>query len=105
MISGDDLFVCLVAGLAMPLAILDLVRTWLDDRLPMQEPGLQFERRLMPWLLTAFAGPALLLDRTAQGWREKTMSSADVAWGAVITLGWAAIYGFVALTFVNAVAA
>lgn len=95
--TGSDLFVSLVAGLAVPLAILDAVRTVLADRLPVQAGGLQLERRLMPWLLAVFAGPALLFDKVAEGWREGTFSRADIASGVFITLGWAMIYGFVLL--------
>ena len=97
MMTSGDLFVCLVAGMAVPLAILDAARTMLDDRLPVQGEGFQFERRLTPWLLGLFAGPALLFDRVAEGWRERTLSKADILSGAFITVGWAAIYGFVLL--------
>jgi hypothetical protein len=94
-----DLFVCLIAGLAVPLAILDAARTILEDRMPMQIEGLQFEHRALPWMLALLAGPALLADRVAEGWREGGMSRSDIAHGAVITLGWAGIYGFVVLRF------
>jgi hypothetical protein len=97
MITSGELFVCLVAGLAVPLAILDAARTVLEGRLPVQGDGLQLERRLVPWFLGFFAGPALLFDRIAEGWREGTLSGPDIASGAFITAGWAAIYGFVLL--------
>ena len=95
--TSSDFFVCLVAGLAMPLAILDAFRACVDDELPVQGDGFQLEYRLTPWLLALFAGPALLFDRIATGWREQRISAADIAWGAIITLGWAMIYGFVVL--------
>ena len=101
----SELFVSLVAGLAVPLAILDAARIILEDRLPVQDNGLQFERRLTPWLLALIAGPALLFDRVAEGWREKSMSAADIVCGVFITAGWAAIYGFVFLKFVQFLAA
>lgn len=99
--TSSDLFVCLVAGLAVPLAILDAARTMFDGQLPVQADGLQLERRLMPWLLAVLAGPALLFDRVAEGWREGTLSKADIASGAFITLGWAMIYGFIVLRAVH----
>jgi hypothetical protein len=99
--TGSDLFVSLVAGLAVPLAILDAARTVLADRLPVQTEGLQFERRLMPWLLAVLAGPALLFDKVAEGWREGALSGADIVSGAAITLGWAMIYGFILLQAVH----
>jgi hypothetical protein len=46
-------------------------------------------------------GPALLFDRVAEGWREGALSRSDIISGAVITLGWAMIYGFVALKTVQ----
>lgn len=101
MLTSGDLFVCLVAGLTVPLAILDAVRTTLDGRLPAQEQGFQIERRLMPWLLALFAGPALLFDRVAEGWKEGALSRADIASGAFITAGWAFVYGFVLLKIVH----
>jgi hypothetical protein len=102
--AGGEFFVCLVAGLAVPLAILDAARTILDGRLPVQVDGLQFEGRLLPWLLAVLAGPALLFDRVAEGWREGRMSVNDIAFGAFITLGWAAIYGFILLKMVEFIA-
>jgi hypothetical protein len=99
--TSGDLFVCLVVGMAVPLAILDVARAILTDELPVQEEGLQFEGRLAPWLLALFAGPALLFDRIAEGWREGALSRADIASGVFITAGWAAIYGFVLLQAVR----
>lgn len=101
MMTSSDLFVSLVVGLAVPLAILDAARTMFDGALPVQVDGLQLERRLAPWLLGVFAGPALLFDRVAEGWREGSLSRADIASGAFITLGWAMIYGFVVLKVVH----
>lgn len=95
--TSSDLFVCLVVGMAVPLAILDAARTILAGGLPVQDEGFQFERRLAPWLLALFAGPALLFDRIVEGWREGTLSKADIASGVFITVGWAGIYGFVLL--------
>jgi hypothetical protein len=51
----------------------------------------------MPWLLAVFAGPALLFDRIAEGWRAGELSKADIASGAIITIGWSGLYGFVLL--------
>ena len=75
----------------------DAARTMLGDRLPAQDEGFQLESRLTPWLLALFAGPALLFDRLAKGWREGALSRADIASGAFITAGWAGIYGFILL--------
>lgn len=101
MITSGELFVCLVAGLAIPLAILDAARIMFGDGLPVQADGFQLERRLSPWLLALFAGPALLFDRIVEGWRENHLSTADIASGIFITVGWAAIYGFVVLKIVQ----
>lgn len=93
-----DVFVCLVAGLAVPLAILDAVRTIMDKDLPLQINGLQFERRALPWILALLAGPGLLMDRVAEAWRDGAISRADLAHGVIITLGWAGVYGYVMLS-------
>jgi hypothetical protein len=93
--TSGDIFVCLIAGLAVPLAILDVAKAILDDGLPEQGDGLQFERRLAPWLLGLLAGPALLFERIAEGWREKSIPAVDIVSGTIITVGWAAVYGFV----------
>lgn len=96
MMSGGDVFICLVVGLAVPLAILDAARTMLEG-LPEQASEFQVERRLAPWLLALFAGPALLFDRVAQGWREGAFSRGDILSGVIITAGWATLYGFLIL--------
>lgn len=100
MMSGGDLFICLVVGLAVPLAILDAARTMLEG-LPEQGQGFQIERRWMPWLLALLAGPALLFDRVAEGWREGAFGRSDIVSGIVITAGWATIYGYLLLKAVH----
>jgi len=100
MMTGGDVFISLVVGLAVPLAILDAARTMLDG-LPEQGPGFQVERRWTPWLLAMFAGPALMFDRVAEGWREGAYSRSDILSGVLITAGWATIYGFVVLRVVH----
>jgi len=97
MAFSGDLFVCLVIGLAVPLAVLDAMRTMLDGELPSQGDGLQLELRLMPWLLALVAGPALLFDRVAESWRSGLLQRAELAAGIVIIAGWATIYGFLLL--------
>jgi hypothetical protein len=98
MLSGDDLFVCLVAGFALPLALLDLARAILEDRLPVQTAGFQLEMRLLPWLLAILTGPALLFERVVEGCRTRSMRASDVVSGAVIVAGWSFIYGYVFVT-------
>jgi hypothetical protein len=93
----DEIAVCLIIGFAVPLAILDLVRALSEGRLPVQEDGLQFERRLSPWLITLFAGPGLMVDRLVDLWRARAISRFDVASAVAITVGWAGIYGYVFL--------
>jgi hypothetical protein len=97
MTVGGDLFVYLVIGLAVPLAVLDALRTMLDGELPSQGDGLQLELRVMPWLLAVVAGPALLFDRVAEGWRTGVMVRGELMAGIFITAGWATLYGFVLL--------
>lgn len=102
MVNAGDLFVCAVAGLAMPLAMLDGFRLLAGTMIPSQAAGFQFERRPLVWLMAILLGPGLFADRMLAAWREGTLSIADGINAFVITLGWAAIYGFVVLSLAKA---
>ena len=102
MVNAGDLFVCVVAGLAMPLAMLDGFKALAGSALPNQEARLQLERRPLIWLMAIFLGPGLLADRMLSAWRESELSVADGINAFVIVIGWAAIYGFVVLSAVKA---
>ena len=101
MVNAGDLFVCIVAGLAMPLAMLDGFRALAGSALPSQSTGFQFERRPLVWLLAILLGPGLFADRMLAAWREGQLSPADRINAFLITLGWAAIYGFAVLSLVK----
>lgn len=102
MVNAGDLFVCVVAGLAMPLAMLDGFKALAGSALPSQAAGFQFERRPLAWLLALVLGPGLFADRMLSAWREGELSLADCINAFVITIAWAAIYGFVVLSLVKA---
>ena len=102
MVNAGDLFISLVAGLALPLALLDGLRLFVGEALPEQRDGFQIERRLAPWLLAVIAGPGLLIERLAAGWREEMLSRGDLTAGCFIALGWAMIYGFIVLRALEA---
>lgn len=104
MVNGGDLFVCLVAGLAMPLAILDGIRAVAGSSIPQQPAGLQRERRPILWLFALIAGPGLFAERMLAAWRNGDLSAADRVNALVITLGWAALYGYVVLGLARAAA-
>jgi len=104
MFNLGDLFVSLVVGLAMPLVILDGFRTLVGTGMPSQQDGFQVETRLSPWVLAVIAGPGLLYERLADGWRRDVLDRGDMSAGAFITLGWAAIYGFCVLRVVEILA-
>ena len=97
MFNAGDLFVSLVVGLALPLAILDGLRALVGAGMPTQEDGLQIETRLSPWLLAVNAGPGLLVERLIEGWKEQSLGANDLAVGAFIALGWAMIHGYIVL--------
>jgi hypothetical protein len=99
----SDVFVCLVAGFAVPLAIVDLVKALTEGHLPVQEGGARFERRMLPWFLALVAGPGLLVDRLAELWHLKSIGAGDLVSGTLIAFGWAFIYGFVFLQLARAV--
>jgi hypothetical protein len=101
MVNAGEIFVCVVAGLAMPLAMLDGFKAFAGSALPSQGAGFQFERRPLAWLLALLLGPGLFADRMLSAWREGELSLADCVNAFLITLGWAAIYGFVVLGLVK----
>ena len=101
MFNTGDVFISLVVGLAMPLAILDGLRVFVGGHMPVQHDGFQIETRLSPWLLALLAGPGLLFERMTAGWRDGTISGHDLASGAFIVVGWAAIYGYCVLRAVQ----
>jgi hypothetical protein len=102
MVSASDLFVSVVAGLAMPLAMLDGFKALAGSGLPGQRAGFQFERRPFVWLLAVLLGPGLFVDRMLAAWRAGDLPSADRVNAVVIAIGWAAVYGFVVLSLVKA---
>jgi hypothetical protein len=99
MMNAGDLFVCLVAGLALPLALLDGIRaisraTSLADR-----PALRLDGWPVLWISSLILGPGLFVERMLAAWRSGELSVADQINAMVIAFGWAAIYGFVVLEF------
>jgi len=102
MVNAGDVFVCMVMGLAMPLALLDGFKALANAALPSQGAGLQFERRPLVWLIAIILGPGLFAERMLASWRADELSVADAINAFVITLGWAAIYGFIVLNAVKA---
>ena len=97
MVNAGDLFICMVAGLAMPLAMLDGYRALVGSALRGQVAGWHLERRPLAWLLAVLLGPGLFVERMLASWREGELSPADRINALVIALGWAALYGFVVL--------
>lgn len=97
MFNADDLFVSLVVGLALPLAILDGLRAVVGASTPAQHDGFQIETRLSPWLFAMIAGPGLLIEKLIEGCKEHSLGASDLSAGAFIALGWATIYGYVVL--------
>jgi Cu/Ag efflux pump CusA len=93
MVSGGDIFVSLVVGLAMPLALLDGLRALTSTEGPRHAD----DRGAIVWLLAVVAGPGLFMERMLAGWREGGLDLADAINAAVIAIGWATLYGFVVL--------
>jgi hypothetical protein len=103
MVNAGDLFICVVAGLAMPLAMLDGYRALAGSALQEQFAGQHLKRWPLVWLLAILLGPGLFAERMLATWREGELSPADRINAFVITLGWAALYGFVVLGLAKAV--
>lgn len=97
MINAGDLFVCLVAGLALPLALLDGMRAIAGAAIPADRFGTRLDRWPILWLSGLILGPGLFVERMLAAWRSGELSVADRINALVIALGWAAIYGFVVL--------
>ena len=92
MVNGGDLFVSLVAGLAVPLALLDGLRAVVG--------GPVLRERSQPavnWLLALVAGPGLFIETMLDKWRQGNLDRADAVNAMVIALGWATLYGYVLL--------
>lgn len=103
MVNAGDLFICLVAGLAIPLAILDGIRALAGPAALLVPQESHPARSPRLWLLALLAGPGLFAERMLDAWRAGALSPADRVNALVITLGWAAIYGFVVLGLARAV--
>lgn len=101
MVNLGDLFVSMVVGLAMPLALLDGLRSVSGAALNIRSSGAGFERRPMVWLSALLIGPGLFIENMLAGWRAGELSLADRINAVVIALGWSTIYGFVVLDLVR----
>ncbi|MGV3553038.1 DUF6949 family protein [Rhizobium sp.] len=101
MINAGDLFICVVTGLAMPLAMLDGYRALAGAALQEQVVGWHGRRGPVVLLLAILLGPGLFVEKMLTAWRRGELSPADRVNALVIALGWAALYGFVVLGFVR----
>lgn len=103
MVNGGDLFICVVAGLAMPLAMLDGYRGLAGISLREQVAGSHFQHGPIGLLLAILLGPGLFIERMLAAWRQGELSVADRINAPVIALGWAALWGFVVLSLARTV--
>jgi hypothetical protein len=101
MVNGGDVLMCLVAGLAVPLALIDGLRGLGGITLPRRSTNAGVERRPLVWLLALIAGPGLFAERMLLGWHDGELSPADGVNGLIIVAGWAALYGYVLLRLVG----
>jgi hypothetical protein len=103
MVNGGDVFICVVVGLALPLAMLDGYRALAGVTLQGQFREAHLERRLIQWFLVLLLGPGLFAERMLVAWREGALSAVDGVNAFVITIGWAALHGFVVLGAIRTV--
>lgn len=82
-----------LAGFLLSLILLDGMRRLAGRHWPVQGEGLQFERRLLPWLIALIAGPALLWDQSRPYRRRRRGTAADLALLLVLIGVWSASYG------------
>lgn len=97
MVNGSDLFVSLVVGLAMPLALLDGLRALSVS----PRAGDLHESRSAAWLMALVAGPGLFVERMLAGWRQGGLGRDDAVNAVIIALGWATLYGYVVLGLIR----
>lgn len=88
-----DVAVNTVAGFLVSLLVADGLRLVLGLSWPRQSAGLRLELRLMPWIVTITAGPALLYDATVSHLREGALNRLDLAAATLVLLLWSASYG------------
>lgn len=88
-----DVAVNTVAGFLVSLLVAEALRLCLGLSWPRQAAGLRFERRLMPWIVTIAAGPALLYDATVSHMQDGVMNRLDLAAAGLVLLLWSASYG------------
>lgn len=93
MVNCGDLFVCLVAGLAVPLALVDGLRAVVDG--PILRRGRR--RAAVNWFLALVAGPGFFIETMLDQWRQGDLDRTDAINATVIALGWATLYGYVLL--------
>ena len=103
MVNAGDIFVSIVAGLAIPLAVLDGFRAFAGTLTSHRQGHVHVEGRGRQWLFALFTGPGLFAERMLAARRAGALSAVDSVNAFVITIGWAALYGFVVLRLVSAV--
>lgn len=99
MINGGDVIVSIVAGLALPLAMLDGYRALAGSTLQWSVATAQ--HCIVALLLAILLGPGLFVERMLASWRSGALSAADSVNALVIALGWAGLYGYVILRLVE----
>ncbi|WP_137156037.1 hypothetical protein [Rhizobium sp. FKL33] len=92
MLEASDIVVCLVIGLAAPLAILDSCRLMFDG-LPEHGQNQALQRRALFWLFALIAGPALFWERVVAEIRSGGLRGGQLGLSAVAIVCWAWLYG------------
>ncbi len=82
-----------VAGFLVSLVVAAILRRGLGYRWPVQEAGFRIETRVLPWLLTLAAGPALLYDATADQQRQGLARPLDLLAAGFVLVIWSGSYG------------
>lgn len=82
-------------GFLCSMIVLEVLSRLFKRHWPAQAPGLQLERRLLPWVLAVLAGPALFFDATAGYRRMRAGTVADCVAVWMLLAVWSASYGAV----------
>jgi hypothetical protein len=100
MMNLADPILCLLTGIAVPMALAGFVAEGAGV-LSARGESSWFGWALGAWGAAMVAGPGLFAQRLVEGWRSGAENTAEQLCGWVACAGWAALYGYVLLSAVR----
>jgi hypothetical protein len=99
--NGEDIFIALIAGLSVPLAISGAARSLLGNDWPVQRSRFAVSNGFTAIALAVLAGPGILIDRLVEDFRNGNLDTAEAGLAAGAAFAWAMLYGFVLLGLIT----